>query len=299
VKKYVFLFTCFICSIHCLHAKENSTVAIHHTDYSNLIEASKENWLEIAGLFGGITYLGAKEWEWGSSSFKFNDEGWFDMDAGSGGADKLGHLYSSYLMTEFLTHRMKTKGYSAESSAKYSAYLSWGLMLYVEIFDGYSSDHGFSYEDLIANTTGIGVSYLKAKYPDILGDTLDLRVEYSPSKGMKGFHPITDYSGMKYIAVAKLSGIDLFKDTPLKYVEFQLGYYSRGFNKDDRPYINYKTTETFIGLSLNLSELIFKPYKKKLGTVGKYANTITQYIQLPGISIRKDINQRSQLAKPQ
>ena len=299
MKKYILLFTCLILSIECLHAEETPNITIHHPNYADLVEASKENWLEIAGLFGGITYLGAKEWEWGSSSFKFNDEGWFDMNSGSGGADKLGHLYSSYLMTEFLTHRMKGKGYNIESAAKYSAYISWGLMFYVEVFDGYSSDHGFSYEDLIANTTGIGISYLKAKYPNILGDTLDLRIEYSPSKGMKGFHPVTDYSGMKYIAVTKLSGFELFKDTPLKYLEVQLGYYSRGFKKDDRPYTNYKTTEAFIGLSLNLSELIFKPYQKELGRVGKYANTLTQYIQVPGISIRKDINQRSQLAKPE
>lgn len=298
MKNFIFLIINFALCLQYTQAKEPpKDFAL--PDYANLTEASTENWLEIAGVFGGITYLGAKEWEWGSSSFKFNDEGWFGMDTGSGGADKLGHLYSSYVMTEFLTHRMNKKGYSIESSAKYSAYVSWGLMLYVEIFDGYSSDHGFSYEDLIANTTGIGVSYLKAKYPDILGDTLDLRIEYSPSKGMKGFHPVTDYSGLKYLAVTKLSGIDMFKNTPLKYLEFQVGYYSRGFKKDDRPFTDYKTSETFIGISLNLSELIFKPYRKKLGKVGKYANTLTQYMQVPGISIRENIKSRSMLAEPQ
>tara|TARA_R110000751_G_scaffold299347_1_gene409951 strand:+ start:6591 stop:7484 length:894 start_codon:yes stop_codon:yes gene_type:complete len=297
VKKSIYLLVIFIFCFQCLQAEETQrTVAL--PVYANITEASAENWLEIVGVFGGITYLGAKEWEWGSSSFKFNEEGWFDMNAGSGGADKLGHLYSSYLMTEFLTHRMSQKGYSVDSSAKYSAYLSWGLMLYVEIFDGYSADHGFSYEDLIANTTGIGVSYLKTKYPDVLGDTLDLRIEYSPSKGMKGFHPITDYSGMKYLAVAKLSGIDIFKNTPLKYLELQAGYYSRGFKKDDRPYTDFKTTEAFIGISLNLSELIFKPYRKNLGKVGQYADTITQYIQVPGISMRENIKSRSKLVKP-
>jgi hypothetical protein len=48
------------------------------------------------------------------------------MDTGSGGADKLGHLYSSYVMAEFLTHSLNNKGYSIGSSAKYSAYVSWG-----------------------------------------------------------------------------------------------------------------------------------------------------------------------------
>ena len=298
MKKYIFLCFNLIFSSHCLQAKQTPE-AFSRPDYANLSNASAENWLEIVSIFGGITYLGAKEWEWGSSKFKFNEEGWFDMDTGSGGADKFGHLYSSYIMAEFLTHRMNNKGYTLDSSAKYSAYISWGLMLYVEVFDGYSADHGFSYEDLIANTTGIGISYLKAKYPDILGDTLDLRVEYSPSKGMKGFHPITDYSGMKYIAVAKLSGIDIFKNTPFKYLELQAGYYSRGFSKDDRLYTDYKTTEAFIGISLNLSELIFKPYRKELGKIGQYADTLTQYIQVPGISIVEKVKSRSEFVGAQ
>lgn len=261
-------------------------------DYQNVWQAGQENWLAIGGLFAGITYLGAKEWAWGSAEFKFNDEGWFGMDTGSGGADKLGHLYSSYAMSEFLTYQMANKGYNAESAALYSAYYSWGLMLYVEIFDGYSKDHGFSYEDLIANSTGIGISYLKTKYPDILGDTLDLRIEYTPSDGMQGFHPVTDYSGMKYIAVTKLNGFDALKNTPLKYFELQLGYQTRGFKKDDRPYTDHKTTETFVGISINLDELIFKPYKKQLGTVGQYIQAATHYLQVPGISARTAIHER-------
>lgn len=295
MKKYPFLFVFVFVFVFQPAQGEESSVNLTPPDYDNFIHASSENWLEVAAIFGSITYLGAKEWEWGSSNFKFNDEGWFGMDTGSGGTDKLGHLYSSYVMSEFLTHSMVKKGYSVESSAEYSAYLSWSLMLYVEVFDGYSSDHGFSYEDLIANTAGIGVSYLRARYPDTVGDTLDLRVEYMPSEGMQGFHPITDYSGMKYIAVAKLSGLDSLKNTPLKYFEFQAGYYSRGFKKEDRPYTDYRTADMFIGVGLNLSELIFKPNRKRLGVVGKYADSITQYVQVPGISIRENIHSRSKL----
>ncbi|WP_440903031.1 DUF2279 domain-containing protein [Catenovulum sp. SX2] len=261
-------------------------------DYQNFWHAAEENWLELGLVFSGITYLGLKEWEWGSSSFKFNDEGWFGMDTGSGGADKLGHLYSSYVMTEYLAHNMMDKGYSAESSALYSASAAWALMLYVEVFDGYSADHGFSYEDLIANSLGAGVSYLKTVYPDTWGDTLDLRIEYTPSKGMKGFHPVTDYSGMKYMAVAKLNGIDALKNTPLKYFELQLGYFSRGFSKEDSPYTDFRSTETFVGISINLDELLFNPYQKQLGKVGKYLQTATHYLQVPGISLRSDIHKR-------
>ncbi|MER2491573.1 DUF2279 domain-containing protein [Catenovulum sediminis] len=261
-------------------------------DYRDFWHASEENWLEIGALFGGITYLGLKEWDWGSSKFKFNGEGWFGMDTGSGGADKLGHLYSTYAMSEFLSHRMMDKGYSAQSSALYSVYAASALMLYVEVFDGYSGDHGFSYQDLVANTVGAGVSYFKTIYPHTLGDTLDLRIEYSPSKGMEGFHPVTDYSGMKYLAVAKLNGIDALKKTPLRFFELQLGYFTRGFAKNDRPFTDYRTTETFVGISINLDELLFKPYEKQLGQVGQYIRAATHYVQVPGISLRTDIAER-------
>ncbi|EWH08769.1 hypothetical protein DS2_15699 [Catenovulum agarivorans DS-2] len=279
-----------------LKASEKQPISIA-PDYQSFWHASEVNWLELGLVFSGITYLGVKEWDWGSASFKFNNEGWFGMDSGSGGADKLGHLYSSYVMTEYLAHNMIDKGYSAESSALYSAYAASALMLYVEVFDGYSADHGFSYEDLIANTMGVGVSYLKTVYPDTWGDTLDLRIEYKPSKGMKGFHPVTDYSGMKYMAVAKLNGIDVLKNTPLKYFELQLGYFTRGFNKDDRPYTDFRSTETFVGISINLDELLFNPYRQQLGKVGQYLRTATHYLQVPGISLRSDMHQRRQPAR--
>ncbi len=282
----------FSFSLHASDQQPGSHASYSSQRYQNWQQAGKENWLEIGGLFAGITYLGVKEWAWGSAEFKFNSEGWFGMDTGSGGADKLGHLYSSYAMSEFLTHQMADKGYSPESAALYSAYYSWALMLYVEVFDGYSDDHGFSTQDLIANTTGIGISYLKTKYPTILGDTLDLRIEYKPSKGMQGFHPVTDYSGMKYIAVAKLNGFERLKSTPLRFIELQLGYQTRGFDKNDRPYTDYKTTETFVGISINLDELIFKPYQKELGQVGHYIQAATHYIQVPGISMRSAIHKR-------
>jgi len=104
-------------------------------------------------------------------------------------------------------------------------------MLMVEVFDGYSDDHGFSYEDVIFNSLGIGVSYLKNTIPG-LDEKLDLRVEYSNTEE-HGNHPITDYSGYDYSAVLRLNGFEDLKETPLKYVELQLGYHAEGFKKNE------------------------------------------------------------------
>ncbi len=256
-------------------------------------EAAKELKWEIGGLAGGILYLGLKEWKWGNSSFKFNNEGFFGMDTGSGGADKLGHLYSSYVMDEFLTDRLYYKTGNRNDAALKGAIFSAGLMLFVEAFDGVSSDHGFSYEDMIMNSTGIGISYLKNTVPG-LRDKLDLRVEYHPSKADKG-HPITDYTGYNYSAVLKLGGFKKLKTTPLKYVELQLGYKTRGFKRDDKPYFKKKTTELYAGIGLDLSEALFKPLKKQTDSeLVDYADTFFRYYQAPGIYTTSSLQTREQ-----
>jgi len=61
---------------------------------------------ETAAVFAGATALGIHTWDWGSSKrFKTNPEGWFGKDTGSGGADKLGHAFISYAITNVLTDR--------------------------------------------------------------------------------------------------------------------------------------------------------------------------------------------------
>jgi hypothetical protein len=261
--------------------------------HQGIYDAASSLDFELAALVGGIAYLGIAEWDWGSASFSLNDEGFFGMDTGSGGADKLGHLYSAYLIDEYLTSSLYEKSGDRQYAAYNAALFSWGLMMFVELFDGYSSDHGFSYEDVIMNTTGIVISYLRNTIPQ-LNDKLDLRIEYHPSKGMKGFHPITDYSGLRYSAALRLSGFDKLKDTSMKYFELQLGYHARGFKKEDAPYFDKRLADVYVGLGLNLSELLFKPAKKYWQSkVIDYSDTILRYYQLPGTYLRYDVNERT------
>lgn len=245
---------------------------------------------EIGAAAGGITYLGVKEWNWGSASFKFNDEGWFGMDTGSGGIDKLGHMYSSYLIAEAISNGLSREN-TPEFAATYSALWASSLMLYVEVFDGYSADHGFSYEDVILNSTGVAFSYLRTRYPRVK-ELLDYRLDYQPSEGMKGFHPVTDYSGMRYLLAVKAAGVPALRDTPLKYLELNLGYMARGFKASDAPYIPERTSELFVGISFNLDELLFKPFADQLGRVGKYASTVSHYYQPRGSYIKTSVHKR-------
>jgi hypothetical protein len=243
--------------------------------------AEKMKW-ELAAVAGSAIFLGLKSWNWGSSnSFKFNDEGWFGADTGSAGADKLGHMYSSYLINELFTKSLFTRTEYKEDAAKYAALYSSTIMLLVEVFDGYSVDHGFSYEDLVFNSLGIGLSYLKNTIPG-LDEKLDLRVEYLPTYEPHSNHPVTDYSGYTYIAALRLGGFESYKDTPLKYMELHLGYHAEGFKSDEERYYPNQTTEFYAGISFNLTELFFKPVKKYIDSpLLDYADTVIRYYQIP------------------
>lgn len=236
---------------------------------------------ELAAVAAGTIYLGAKSWNWGSSnSFKLNDEGWFGTDTGSAGADKLGHMYSSYLMNEFFTKRLMNKTDDTMQAAMYGALFSGTIMLMVEVFDGYSVDHGFSYEDLILNFTGIGISYLKNTVPG-LDEKLDLRIEYDPTEEHRK-HPITDYSGYNYSVVLKLGGFEDIKETPLKYFELQLGYHAEGFKKNEQYYFPEKKTELYVGIGIDLTEVLFNPLKKySKSPLIDYGDTFFRYYQAP------------------
>ena len=232
-----------------------------------------------AALVGGLAVVGVANWNWGNSKFNFNDEGFFEDDTGSLGMDKLGHAYSTYVMADYLNHYMKKN--NASSYASYNAaLLAWGVMLGVEIFDGFSSDHGFSYEDLLFNFFGAGFSVIRNTVPGLRAK-LDFRIEYIPSGNINGFHPFTDYSGQKYVMALKLAGFDICRDTLLRFLEFQGGYFARGFTTAEEERGAPLRREPYVAIGLNLSELFFGKTKIGKTTFGRYTARLLEYVQIP------------------
>ena len=208
--------------------------------------------LELAGLFGIITYAGVRDWKWGTAYFRFNSEGWFGMDTGSAGQDKLGHAYSSYLMSELLYLRLRTYYGKDAPVTVFPPLFSWSLMFYVEVFDGYSVDHGFAYEDLVMDTAGVTLSFLRQAFPTF-GRFFDYRMEYFPSDEQDGFHPMIDYSGQKFLLALRPSGFEAVRSTPLRFFELYLGYYSRGFLSDEPDAI--ERTRLYAGAGIDLEQV--------------------------------------------
>ena len=239
---------------------------------------------EGLGAFAGITALGVKSWDWGSSGFHFNNEHWFGKSTGSGGADKLGHAFTSYALTNAFAERLQAKGRSPERAALSASLLTSALMLYVEAFDGVSGDHGFSYEDVVMNSLGVGFAYLRQTNPR-LKSLVDYRMEYKPS-GYKGFRPFSDYEGQKYLLALKLSGFKSLKQSPLRYFELQAGYYSRGFSKEARNDGQSRRQQGFVGIGVNLSQLFFgypSEADRSYDQVGRFT---FEHVQVPYTAAR-------------
>lgn len=239
--------------------------------------------LEFGVLVGAMTWMGMADWKWGSSDFHFHSEGWFGDNTGSGGSDKLGHMLSTYMLTDFLTYAIRRNASNADGAEITAAALALSLMFYVEIFDGLSVDHGFSREDIAMNVLGAGLSVLRNTVPG-LKEKVDLRLEYMPS-GYRGFRPVADYAGQKYLLALKLSGFEFARDTPLRFLELHAGYYARGYTTLERQDNLPRDRHLYFGVGLNLQELLFGAPAVKDQWWARGGRTFLEYVQIPYTAI--------------
>jgi Predicted periplasmic lipoprotein (DUF2279) len=242
-----------------------------------LWESARSVPLESLGLVALVTYTGFKDWKWGSASFRLNSEGWFGMDTGSGGLDKVGHAYGAYITSELLYWRLRATHRGRWASSWYPALFGTLLYQYIELFDGYSVDHGYAYEDSVMNTLGVALSFLRHRFPRFR-QLFDYRLFYYPSGG-RSFQPMIDYEGQKFFGVLKLAGVPGAERTPLRYVELFAGYYTRGFPRYSQE--NERSAHFMVGVGLSLSQAIFEPLERTHGEPFTFLNLASQYFQAP------------------
>jgi hypothetical protein len=256
--------------------------------YVGLVESARSVPLESLGLIALITYTGFKDWKWGSASFRFNSEGWFGMSTGSGGLDKVGHAYATYMVGELLYWRLRSTHDGDDVISFYPALFGTLLYQYIEVFDGYSVDHGYAYEDVIMNTAGVTLSLLRNSFPR-LRKTVDFRLLYWPSGG-RTFQPMIDYEGQKFFGVIKLAGVPGLERTPVRYLELLGGFYTRGFPRYADA--DVKSKHYLLGVGLSLSELIFEPLERAHGQPFTFLNLASNYFQSPLYLSREVVRRR-------
>ena len=223
---------------------------------------------------GAIALWGTAYWDYFTTAPVAGDEGWFGADTKYGGVDKVGHMYSTYLLSLGFSSLFEYWGMSEEKSFTYGPLTSWIFHGMMEVGDSFSESQGFSYEDMVMNTLGAGFYYVREKYPAVK-ETVDFRLEYIPDLS-SDIDLFTQYNSMKYLMALKFSGFESMEDTPLKYFELQVGYYTRGYQEHDA----YSTKErvVYVGIGVNASEVL-----KALGWTK--TSEVLHYYQLPYTSI--------------
>ncbi len=225
-------------------------------------------------LVGGIIGYGLTTWDWELSGRRFHvtHERWFQRSSKHGGADKLGHVYTGYAATRLAAALYRHWGMTPPEALREALFSSVLLTSILELGDGFS-DFGFAPEDIVSNSLGQFAAYWLETHP-AWDRRMDLRIEYDLLDDEAKYDPSSDYNSMKYLLAFKLAGVERLNRGALRYLEFHLGYYTRGFDAtEDHP---IPERHLYVGIGVNLSELLNRAGREQTGR-------IFNYLQMPGI----------------
>lgn len=256
-------------------------------DYASFGEDVKAIKWELAAVFGYYTATN------GPKLFKnprwptVQNEGWFGRDTNNVGVDKLAHSYSAYVISEILHARLRKKTGDAPGIQWTAAALASGIMLWSEAFDSIEPTSGWSWQDVTFNTLGAGFSVLRNSVPG-LDRKLDFRLMIQPNDDIYTFNGKEHFQQQRYFFALKAAGFEAFENTPLRFVEFHLGYRGDDFLNEDRAAGIVPKRHIFVGLGINLRELLFKNPR---GRVGRAAGEVLDYFQPPYTAIHHNITE--------
>jgi hypothetical protein len=170
--------------------------------------------------------------EYAHSTFHLFNDGaeWQQMD-------KAGHIFSAYSIGKPLMKIFQWTGMNNTKSVLYGAGIAYFYQTTIEVFDGFSSEWGFSMSDVTANTLGSGIlisqqllwneqritlkeSFHQTKYseyrPGMLGENLLENI-------------VKDYNGQTYWASINLySFINRSQSKFPKWLSLAVGYGAEG-----------------------------------------------------------------------
>ena len=251
---------------------------------------------ELAVVGAAFAIIGIKDWDWANTSgFQTIEEGWFAKNTRHGGMDKIGHSFSTYVIADILTDRIRANASNPAGAPITAALVAFGIMGLAETLDGFTGRHRFSREDIVANGVGALFSIVRNSVPG-LREKLDWRFMYTPASyerhGITGDNGILPpYERQRYVMALKGSGFETLKQTPLRYLELHVGFDARGFEEKEQQ-LGYPIERSFyFGMGLNLNEVLFGTgpnpnfarYKDTLP--GLAARKTLEYIQVPYTSV--------------
>ena len=192
--------------------------------------------------------------------------------------DKMGHIFSSYHLGSFGANSLKWSGANKKSQLLYGATLGFAFLTTVEVFDGFSSEWGFSLGDVAANAGGTALfvsqellwneqrivpkfSFHTTEYasarPNLLGKSLQEQV-------------LKDYNGQTYWLSANLHSF--FKQSKIpKWLNVAVGYGAEGMITGKDELVNtvffsqkQRTRQFYLSLDLDLTKIKTKSNTLKI-----------------------------------
>jgi hypothetical protein len=225
-------------------------------------------WTGSMGLLYNLWYKKSNQ-----NSFHYFNDGnlWLQMD-------KVGHSYTAYQISSLTSGMLEWSGCSNRNAALIGSGIGLGYQTTLEVFDGFSSDWGFSWHDMSANLIGSSLfvsqeliwkeqrilpkfSYHPTAFaevrPEVLGSTFEERL-------------FKDYNGQTYWL--SFSPFQYFKDSKVpKWVCFSVGYSAHEKLKGDASTyvdengVTYKAQrEWLLSMDIDFSKIpVKRPFLKK------------------------------------
>lgn len=239
---------------------------------------------ELGGFLTALTLTNLPVTVRDPQPFRFKSEGWFGKDTPNAGVDKLAHAWNTYVISDILYRRMARKTGGGPKSARTAAVLGLGLQTYGELFDSFHKGSGFSMEDMAFNLAGAGFGVMRNSVPG-MDEKVDFRLMIVPNKDIVTFRGKEHFEQQWFLLAFKGSGFEATRDTPLRYLEFHVGYHAERTRKEERDRGIGPVRKPFIGVGLNLSELLLK---NKKGTAADVGRTALDYLQVPYTAVHVD-----------
>jgi VanZ family protein len=152
--------------------------------------------------------------------------------------DKLGHAYTAYYESYASYHALRWSGLEKKKAIWYGGVAGLLFQTPIEVFDGLYEGWGFSWTDMIANTTGAVLFTLQEAFFD--EQILRFKFSYSPS-GYPKYHsrlgttPVEsfflDYNGHSYWLSLNLQSSTGIRNIP-PWLNIAVGYSINGVIKD-------------------------------------------------------------------
>jgi hypothetical protein len=138
-------------------------------------------------------------WDEGFNSFRF-EKGDHFYNNYHYGMDKAGHFFVSYMYFNSISELMRWSDFSDRARLRTAFWLSAFWAVSIELGDGVTQ-WGYSWHDLAANFSGIGMAYLQSRYPYM--SNIKFKMSYWPTRyyrdnGFKGWTLTNDYRGHMY-----------------------------------------------------------------------------------------------------